>query len=141
MSVIRREPRRVRRARRRVAFYADRARRAGSPKSRMKVAADELLSAAAHARNPARAATDAAEEVTEQARWVLAQADLTPGARALYEDQLARQPAPRPRLGAALTCLRAGIGHLPVTAEERDRLYEHYTAELTREAGRLRGER
>jgi hypothetical protein len=107
----------------------------------MEVAADELLSAAAHARRPATAATKAAEEATEQAWWVLGQADLAPCARALYEDQLTRPQPPRSRLGTALTCLRAGIGQLPVPAEQRDRLYQHYTAELTREAGRLRGER
>lgn len=134
-----REPRRVRRARRQAAFHADRARRAATSAARLKAAADALLSAVAHSANPDRPAADVAADVAEQAAWVVARAELSPASRALYEARLAQPGTAWQRLGVALMCLRAAIGQLPGT--ERDRLDEHYITELTREAGRLRGER
>lgn len=136
-----REPRRVRRARRQAAFHADRARRAATSAARLKAAADALLSAVAHSASPDRPAATVAADVAEQAAWVVARAELSPASRALYEARLAQPGTPWQRLGVALMCLRAAIGQLPASATERDRLHEHYISELTREAGRLRGER
>ncbi|MQA14679.1 MAG: hypothetical protein GEV09_11040 [Pseudonocardiaceae bacterium] len=136
-----REPRRVRSARRRAAFHADRARRADNPSARLKAAADALLSAVAHSPDPTRPPADVAADIAEQAAWVVARAELTPASRELYEARLAQPGTARAWLGVALMCLRAAIEELPESGTERDRLFEHYITELTREAGRLRAER
>lgn len=133
-----REPRRVRRARRRTAHYAHRVRTASTAAERFRVAADELLSVAA--RDP-RAAEGLTAELAEQAADVVARAELVSASRGLYEAQLARGGTVTTRLGAALMCLRAAITRLPVDDAEIDRLHEHYTTELAREAAALRKDR
>lgn len=120
-------------ARRRAAFHAERARKAATPVQRFTAAESALLSAMKHARSPARAARSVAADVAEHARQVMSQATLSEASRALYEAKLAEARAGRQRPGTALMCLRGAITRV-ADATERDRLYEHYAAELTREA-------
>ena len=120
-------------ARRRAAFHAERARRAATAAERLTAAESALLSAVKHARKPARAARSVADEVAGHARQVMAQAQLTEARRALYEAKLTEARDERKRPGTALMCLRAAIGRI-ADVTERDRLYEHYAAELAREA-------
>lgn len=135
-----REPRRVRRARRRVAFHANRVRLADGPAERMRAAELALLSAITHAALPGRAAREVADDAAEHARALLARPDLDPAARRLcqlHEEKFARAATDVARAGVALPWLRAAIGQLPEV--EWDALYEHYTNDLTREARAING--
>lgn len=138
LAIREREPRRVRSARRRAAYHADRKRRASNPVERFKAARAALLSAVAHARNPARAARSVASDVATHAREVMARAELAGASKQLYERRLAGPGTDRERLGAALTCLDGAIGRLPDT--ERERVYEHYAHDLADEARRIEEE-
>lgn len=125
------DTRAARAARRRAAFHAERSRRAATPAEQLKAAESALLSAVKHASNPARAARSVG--AADHARRVLSQAQVSDANRALYEAKLAAPRTERGRLGVALMCLRAAIRCVG-DVTERDRLYEHYAAELVREA-------
>ncbi|RCW45138.1 hypothetical protein DFQ14_103102 [Halopolyspora algeriensis] len=139
MATTRREPQRVRRARRRAAYHADRARKATTPAQRYRVAEDALVSAVAHAPQPAGTARTVHGEVAEHARKVLERLELGSASAALAEHHLSRSGTERQRLAAALMCLRGLIARLPDT--ERDRLYEHYARHLDEEAHRISTQR
>lgn len=132
-AVMKREPRRVRSARRRAAHYAHRARVAVTAEDRYAVAGDALMSAAKHSRPSV--AEQVAADVTGQARHVMTLAALGGPRLALYEHKLTVQRPRLHRLGVALMCLRGAIKLLG--PEQRDRLFEHYAAELQREATSL----
>lgn len=134
-----RDRRRVRSARRRAAYHANRARKAASPAQRFKAAEDAVLSAATHARNPAHVARSVSGDVAAHAREAMAHAELGAASAALYEHKLTRPGTELDRLGAALMCLRSAIARLPDT--DRDQLYEHYARELMNETRRIENER
>lgn len=134
-STARREPRRVRSARRRTAFHSDRARKAATPAERYRAAEDALASAAAHARQPARTARGLLADITEHVRRVLSRTEPSRSITQLYEQKLAAPGPDVRRLASALMCLRGAIARLPST--ERDRLYEHYTTHFNEEIRRI----
>lgn len=131
----RREPRRVRSARRRTAYHADRARKAATPAERYRAAEDALVSAAVHAKQSARTARDLRSDVTEHVRRVLGRTEPSPSITQLYEDKLASSGSDVRRLASALMCLRGAIARLPDT--ERDRLYDHYSTHFNEEIRRI----
>lgn len=135
MATTRREPQRVRRARRRAAYHADRARKATTPAERYRAAEDALVSTVTHARQPAGVARAVQADVANHARKVLARLELGSASTALAEHHLTRAGTERQRLAAALMCLRGVIARLPGT--ERDRLYEHYARHLSEETHRI----
>lgn len=135
----RREPRRVRSARRRTAFHADRSRKATTPAERYRVAEDALASAAAHASQPARTARKLSADIAEHVRRVLARTAPSSSSTALYEQKLMTPGRDVRRLASALMCLRGAIARLPDT--ERDRLYEHYAKHFNEEIHRIESER
>lgn len=131
----RREPRRLRSARRRSAFHADRARKAGNPAERYRAAEDALASAAAHTKQPARTARELSADITEHVRRVLARTEPSRSITQLYEQKLTASGPDVRRLASALMCLRGAIARLSDT--ERDRLYEHYTTHFNEETRRI----
>lgn len=133
------EKRSVRSARRRAAHYADQERRAQTAVERFRIARYRLTSAVAHSKNQARAARSVLDDVVAHTRELLDQTKLPPTSRRLYEAKLAQSGTERAHLGAALMCLGGAINQLP--AAERDRLYDHYAAELRREAIEIEGGR
>ncbi len=135
MATTKREPKRVRSARRRAAHHADRARKATSPLEQYRAAQDALVSAVAHSRQPARTARAQYEEIADHVRRVLAQVELGESRTALYEHKLTRYGSELAGLGSALMCLRGAIAHLDDT--ERHRLFEHYARHLSEEAHRI----
>lgn len=135
MATTKREPQRVRRARRRAAYHADRARKAATPGEQYRAAEDALVSAVVHSRRPSGNARAVHADVAEHARKVLDRLELRSASAQLAEHHLTRSGTDRQRLAAALMCLRGLIARLPDT--ERDRLYEHYARHLTEEAHRI----
>lgn len=131
--------RRERSAARRAAWHADRIRRARTPKDRLVAASAYLVAAAAHARG-AGAAREAATEVAQHARQVIARAALPKASRDLHEAKLRAGGTEAARLSAALMVLRSAISRLSDQAEQ-DRLRDHYATELARQAARIGGAR
>lgn len=138
MAATRREPRRVRRARKRAAYYAHQARLVDDAAGRMRVAEQELLSAIRRAPRSARAARSVTGDAVEHARHLMDDHGAA-AALARHEDKYGRAGTDVARAGVALMWLRAAVGSAPT--EQRDGLFEHYTTEFAREAARIRGER
>lgn len=134
-STARREPKRVRSARRRAAHHADRARKATTPAEHFLAVEYALRSAAAHSRRQARVARELREDLVQHVRRVLDRVEPGEKSRALYEQKLAEPGRDVQRLSTALACLRGAIAQLPDT--ERDRLFEHYTQHFTAEVRRI----
>lgn len=137
-ATARREPKRIRSARRRAAHHAERTRKAATPAERYQAAEYALRSAVAHSRASARVARKLREDLVDHVRRVLDRAEPNENSRALYERKLTAAGPDLQRLSTALMCLRGGIGQLPGT--ERDRLFDHYTQHFTAEANRISGE-
>ncbi|MCI2421539.1 hypothetical protein MOQ72_29300 [Saccharopolyspora sp. K220] len=137
-TTARREPKRVRSARRRAAHHAERTRKATTAAERYQAAEYALRSAAAHARSRARVARQLREDVVGHARRVLDRVEPSDNSTALYEQKLTAAGPDLQRLSTALMCLRGAIAQLPNT--ERDRLFEHYTEHFTAEVHRINGE-
>lgn len=130
----RREPRRVRSARRRAAHYAAEARAARDGAERLKIAERAMLSAVAHAKQRVgnREARRVADDLVAHVRDAVARAELPTSSAALYEAKLTSPRADRQRLGAALMCLRGVIAVFDPA--DREQAFEHYAHYLTREA-------
>lgn len=137
---MRKEPRKVRSERHRVAWFADRERKSGDdPDRRFKVASDRLLSAAKHTHRGDRAVRHVAADVADHARAAAQRADMPTASHRHNETELAAATDGRARLSVALRWLRAALAHLP--AADRDAAYTHYADELIREARELTGGR
>lgn len=130
-----RERRATRQARHRAAFHAVRARDAQTPAQRLKATGDRLLSAVKHSKRSRQEAPQVTREVVTLAREAAEAAQLAGAAAQLHEHKLAHAD-----LGTALMCLHAALTRHPQDTE-RDRLMEHYTADLAREAARIEGRR
>lgn len=124
MTTVRREPRRVRRARRAAAFHAARSTQAATPAARFRAAADALVSAAKHTRRT-RTVRELREDMVEHVDRALDEANVSESSRAHYQQRMRASGSDVQRLGVAVMCLQGVINRLPAT--ERDRLFEHYT--------------
>ena len=134
MTMTRKPPRRVRRARNAAAFHAARAAAATTPVETYEAAEYALRSAAAHSRSRKKV-RELRENVAEHVQDVLARAEATDRQHDLYEQKLAATGSESARLSTALMCLRGAIQLLEDT--QRDFAVEHYTAHFRSEAGRL----
>ena len=132
-ATARKEPRRVRRARRAAAFHNDRATRATNPLQRLQVAESALTAAAKHVR--AREVRSVRDDIAGHVTDVLVLADAGGSRRRLYEQKLTAGGGEVQRLAAALWCLRAALQLLSTT--ERDQYVAHYTGALDDETRRL----
>lgn len=135
MATATREPKKVRRARRRAAFHSNRSRTAPTPAARLKAAADHLLAASTAA--PKRAVAAAADDVHTHARDVAERAATSEASRKHHEDAIRQARAAHDRLGYSLRWLLSATARLP--DHERDHAREQYADGLTREAQQLTG--
>lgn len=133
-AAARREPRRLRRARRAAAFHTERQQRATTQLAQFRAATDALVSAIRHT-SSASTARALRHDVTGHVHQALDRAEVGDASRALYEQKLASAGTEVQRLGVALMCLQGVINRLPTT--ERDRLFKHYTAYFQAETGQI----
>lgn len=133
-TTARKEPRRVRRARRSAAFHAARSAAAATPAEAYQAAEYELRSVAGRTRKRGQV-RELRDSLADQVGDVLDRADASAAQRRLYEDKLAARGSEASRLSTALMCLRGAIQLLEDT--QRDFAVEHYTAHFRSEAGRL----
>lgn len=134
MPTARREPRRVRRARRAAAFHAARTRKADTPFRLYRAAADALVSAMRH-HSSGQEVREMRDELVEHVEQVMQQAETTGSRRDFQRQRLASPGTDVQRLGIALMCLQGAITRL--TDTERDRLFGHYSEHFSAESQRI----
>lgn len=129
-------PKRLKAHRRRVAWHADRARRAdGDPSAQLNAAIDHLKSAVRHTSIPDRQVRALVTDTVEHVRAFAAETGMPSGSVAHNEQALAEAASTYNRMSVTLRWLWAAVRRLP--EGERQRAAVHYAQQLAAEARRL----